>query len=433
MKDNSVVMIKEYQSVCCVKGMQGYGYLDSRNFAKLESFILKNSRSDADNNVLELMKITYASQVGKVITARNFVGTINFGSHTSLEILPKIYSPNSDTLTDEKVKEIFFKMLLSVKNMPFKKISESNINVQKNNIWEIFIKIFIDRVTILVKQGLKSGYLTCCDNEAYFKGKLQIREHLRENFTDEKHFIEYDVFALNRPENKIIKSTLLFLQKYNCCSQNLKNIVQLLKFFSDVSPSKNYEDDFLKCRFERGMTGYADVLNICRAFLGGNSFNVFAGDNNLSALLFPMELLFESYIAKILKKSFMGTEYEISVQEQGVYLFDTPQKFRLRPDIVIKHNNSMVVLDTKWKLLTSSGGKKNGISQQDIYQMYAYAKRYSAKQVILLYPYSDNCEQQCIEYHTDVESVCVKVMFVDLTKEDDIVDEVVAHVKNILI
>lgn len=270
-------------------------------------------------------------------------------------------------------------------------------------------------------------------NEAYFKGKLQIREHLRENFTDEKHFIEYDVFALNRPENKIIKSTLLFLQKYNCCSQNLKNIVQLLKFFSDVSPSKNYEDDFLKCRFERGMTGYADVLNICRAFLGGNSFNVFAGDNNLSALLFPMELLFESYIAKILKKSFMGTEYEISVQEQGVYLFDTPQKFRLRPDIVIKHNNSMVVLDTKWKLLTSSGGKKNGISQQDIYQMYAYAKRYSAKQVILLYPYSDNCEQQCIEYHTDVESVCVKVMFVDLTKEDDIVDEVVAHVKNILI
>lgn len=129
----------------------------------------------------------------------------------------------------------------------------------------------------------------------------------------------------------------------------------------------------------------------------------------------------------------MGTEYEISVQEQGVYLFDTPQKFRLRPDIVIKHNNSMVVLDTKWKLLTSSGGKKNGISQQDIYQMYAYAKRYSAKQVILLYPYSDNCEQQCIEYHTDVESVCVKVMFVDLTKEDDIVDEVVAHVKNILI
>lgn len=85
---------------------------------------------------------------------------------------------------------------------------------------------------------------------------------------------------------------------------------------------------------------------------------MFAGDNNLSALLFPMELLFESYIAKILKKSFMGTEYEISVQEQGVYLFDTPQKFRLRPDIVIKHNNSMVVLDTKWKLLTSSGGKK---------------------------------------------------------------------------
>ncbi|WP_293661325.1 McrC family protein [uncultured Phascolarctobacterium sp.] len=431
MKTNSVVMIKEYQSFCCVKGMQGYGYLDSRNFAKLESFILKNSRSD-DNNVLELMKITYRSQVGKVITACNFVGTINFGSQTSLEILPKIYSPNSDTLSDEKVKEIFFKMLLSVKNMPFKKISESNINVQKKNIWEIFIKIFIDMLTVLVKQGLKSGYLTCCDNEAYFKGKLQIREHLRENFTDEKHFIEYDVFALDRPENKIIKSTLLFLQKHHCCSQNLKSIIQLLKFFSDVSPSKNYEDDFLKCRFERGMTGYADVLNICRAFLDGNSFNVFAGDNNLCALLFPMELLFESYIAKLLKKSFERTDYEVSIQEQKIYLFDIPQKFRLRPDIVIKHDNKTIVLDTKWKLLMLGNGGKIGILQQDMYQMYAYAKRYTAKQIILLYPYNDKCDKQSLEYYADDKSVCIKVMFVDLTKEDDIVDEVVSHIKNIL-
>jgi 5-methylcytosine-specific restriction endonuclease McrBC regulatory subunit McrC len=44
-------------------------------------------------------------------------------------------------------------------------------------------------------------------------------------------------------------------------------------------------------------------------------------------------------------------------------------------------------MDTKWKLLTDDGSEKYGISQADMYQMYAYHKRFeNAKKVILLYP-----------------------------------------------
>ena len=42
-------------------------------------------------------------------------------------------------------------------------------------------------------------------------------------------------------------------------------------------------------------------------------------------------------------------------------------------------------MDTKWKRL-SSQWHNYGISQADMYQMYAYRREYDAKQAVLLYP-----------------------------------------------
>ena len=56
--------------------------------------------------------------------------------------------------------------------------------------------------------------------------------------------------------------------------------------------------------------------------------------------------------------------------------FNEPgKKFLMKPDIVVKRKSdkAVFVLDTKWKLLDA--GKANyGISQADMYQMYAYQK-----------------------------------------------------------
>lgn len=63
----------------------------------------------------------------------------------------------------------------------------------------------------------------------------------------------------------------------------------------------------------------------------------------------------------------------------------------MRPDIVVKRkaDGAVFILDTKWKILADS--KTNyGISQADMYQMYAYQKKYGANHVTLVYPKTDN-------------------------------------------
>jgi 5-methylcytosine-specific restriction enzyme subunit McrC len=69
-------------------------------------------------------------------------------------------------------------------------------------------------------------------------------------------------------------------------------------------------------------------------------------------------------------------------------------------------------MDTKWKIL--SDAKANyGISQADMYQMYAYQKKYSSENVTLLYPKTENISREDIGFSSD-DGVIVRVRFVDL-------------------
>ena len=117
------------------------------------------------------------------------------------------------------------------------------------------------------------------------------------------------------------------------------------------------------------------------------SFTTFSGGHNARALLFPMEKVFESYIAQQLKKVLLNLDWDVSTQDKGYYLFDSPRQFALRPDIVItREDGSKVILDTKWKSLFDKPRLNYGISQADMYQMYTYSKKYETSEIWLLYP-----------------------------------------------
>ena len=102
--------------------------------------------------------------------------------------------------------------------------------------------------------------------------------------------------------------------------------------------------------------------------------------------------VFESYVARNMKKVFNRENWEVSAQDKGHFLFNMlngkkHRKFALRPDLVVtRDNGSVVILDTKWKKLINDKEANYGISQSDMYQMYAYSKKYGTSEIWLLYP-----------------------------------------------
>ena len=423
-----IYQVKEYGSFITGKDVDGYVTLPERTFEQLENFILTNRSKDTD--ALELMGLSARKGIGKVITAKNYVGVITMNDGTTIEILPKVYSAIGDDLSGKRTKKLLVDMLKTLRDSPYRSLQTTNVNIEKMNIFEVFIRMFVDEVFFIVKRGLKCSYETIEENASFFRGKMKFSQQIKFNHTHkERNYVEYDAFTTNRPENRLLKATLTHLYKHSVSSKNRNDIKTLLNAFAEVDISVDYKSDFAKYVPDRNTKDYTTALLWSKVFLTGKSFTSFAGSEVALALLFPMETLFESYIAALLRKALPAEDYSFSAQDKRYHLFDEPtKKFLMKPDIVVrrKQDSAIFVLDTKWKILSDS--KTNyGISQADMYQMYAYQKKYGAKDITLLYPRTEKVISDADITFRSVDGVEVRACFVDLFDVHNSISDVIRH------
>ena len=388
----------------------------NNQFKELLEFIEEYASTPEHEDAYTFMNIKRNRQDGEYVTFKNYVGIIQLKSGFQIEILPKI-----DTTIDSK--KVFLKMLKSLKDFKGKSFNVANLNTDKMNLYEIFINMYLLEISDLVKKGLKSSYISTEDNLNVLKGKLSIKNQIVENNVNkEKFYVIYDDYQLNKPENKIIKSTLLKLQKSSSNNNNKKLTRQLLTHFELVDPSINYDSDFNKIYIDRTNAEYEWVIQWSKIFLKNNSFTNFSGHSKAKALLFQMDKLFESFVAKYVRDVF-SSDFEVSIQDKGYYLFENPNKFSLRPDIVLRKNNNIIILDTKWKNLVNDFRTNYNISQEDMYQMYAYSKKYATDninpEVWLLYPLNKEMENHEDIIFSDSFGVKVHVYFVDVANIEE--------------
>lgn len=354
---------------------------------------------------------------GKYFKSRNYVGTVQINQDLTIEILPKIHSADDET-NKKKTRRIFLEMLRATVNINYKTADLAQLSTQQDNILEVFITMFVTEAEKLIQRGLRCGYEEYSGNEHFYKGKLNIQQNIRENLVHkERFYVTYDVFSLNRSENRLIKSTLEMLRNVSCAPENQRRILRALGMMDGVPPSVNYEADFAKCAADRNMTGYQNVLAWAKVFLKHKSFTTYQGDHTAFALLFPMETVFENFIAQKVKAQF-SDEYEVIAQKKGTYLFDHPleEMFMLKPDIVMEQAGDIkYIIDTKWKLLNGNEKENYGISQADMYQMYAYAKKFNCNQIILCYPLGDIEKNVLPACFSSDDGVCVYIRTVDLS------------------
>lgn len=410
-------MKKEGITVCefePIKKDISLGGIGERNFAELKKFVTEYDtyaeRTDTGSDSTDVFRICFDRINGEYVKAKNYVGIIQLKNGFRVQILPKL--DLSDPEEDEKrsgfreTKRVFLKMLKTLGYFSPKVFQTADLETSGGDIYEIFIAMYISSVERLVKQGLKSDYSVIEENANFLKGKMLFNKQVNVNFVHkEKFYVTYDLFSENRPENRLIKTAIYKLLRISVSDRNKRDIKRLFPFFENVGLSPDIDNDFSSVKKDRGMTSYENILVWTKVFLKNESFTAFEGSTGALALLFPMEKLFESYVAEKVKKTFAMHGYNVTAQESKYRLLsevsDGSERgmFSLRPDIVVrkrgKENESgeAIIMDTKWKRLEPDRYKNYGISQADMYQMYAYCKEYkkenpSTRYVYVLYPYS---------------------------------------------
>ncbi|WP_172200032.1 McrC family protein [Saccharibacillus qingshengii] len=429
--------MREYDTLCRGEGVKEYGYygIPEKTFDQLEKFILETpTAGDPLDDPTMLFVLGSRRGVGRTITARNYVGMIALPDGSVVEILPKLYDRRTENREQsaEQARQTFLHMLRTIGDIPNKVSRQTGLGTSRSTLLDIFIRMFAAEALLLVKRGLKSDYREHEENERFYKGKLQVSAHIRHNAVHrERFYIRYDEFSIDRPENRLIKTTIERLIRLTSSSHLQKELRMLLEAFDDVPSCADPAREWDKVSMDRNMQEYRTVLDWCRIFLDNRSFTPLGGADRAYALLFPMERIFERYIALLLKRRLAGSGVQVSTQDTAHKLFEEPARFPLRPDIVLRGAPSgTIVMDTKWKRLSGLYGKDYGISQSDMYQMYAYGKKYTAGKVILLYPraHSEDSFKTRVEYDSG-DGVKVEVIMLDLELEERCVDELVRRIR----
>ncbi len=425
--------IKEFDKICCNPSYDGeYKYLCKPVFEELRAFIHSFTSDEEHADALEFLKIGFRRNVGDIISVNNYVGVIQIQNGYQIQVLPKIDLGIKTDRENETTKRVFLRMLRSMKDFPGKVLNDANLKTDRMNLYEIFINMYLQEVHALVKHGLKSSYVSLEENLKFYKGKMNVNEQIKRNTAHgERFFVRYDEYQIDRAENRLIKATLLKLHSITESAENQKEIRHLLVAFDAVKSSVNYQKDFARVVIDRNMKNYEKLIQWSKVFLLNKSFTTFSGGHNARALLFPMERVFESFVAKQLKRELQDLNWEVSTQDKGYYLFDFPRQFALRPDIVItRDDGSRVVLDTKWKTLTDNRRINYGISQTDMYQMYVYSKKYDTSDIWLLYPVNEEMRnQQDISFKSQ-DGVNVRVFFIDVADIENSIKTLREKIKN---
>lgn len=399
-------------------------------YSKLKKYINDNNLEDR----YELFKITKDS-----IVPQNFVGTIPLND-IQIEILPKIPLVENDIVA-EKIR--FLEILQNITYFKEKIFNDSKIEIANTSILEIFIHFFIKEVEKIIEKGLLYRYTDRNENISIFKGKLDINNHIKYNFSHkEKFFMKFDEFFINSLENSIIKLTIQKLKQISVNPKNKEKLNKISHHFENISILPNSIENLKYITFDRTNDYYKSSIQWSKIFLNNQSSSIFSTNNvGVTTMLFPMETIFENYIANklinIVKEKFYN-ELIVKVQDDSCSVFSTTtlndteinNMFKIKPDIVIKNKTSkeIFILDTKWKILDKLDNKFK-ISMDDIYQILSYVKiyndryknTYTCEKAYLIYPATDIrkntfSSEDRIKLKTD--NFELNICFVNLSSEE---------------
>jgi 5-methylcytosine-specific restriction enzyme subunit McrC len=344
-----------------------------------------------------------------------------------LEILPKI-----DGLEDGHTRRVLMRMIGIAWDVPVRDGELTDHDCQNSDLLELLIHLFAQRLQIQVRAGLSRAYCRHEDDLSRLRGKMDVtRQFTKLAASPQKLACRYDEFTADISLNQLLLCAVIFLRRQSVRAGTQRLLNEIAAHFSDVQLVSSSEALAGKFTPDRVNQRWGILARLARLLLSSEYQTAHGGKQEGIALLFDMNLLFESYVAALARKAYRPLGYEVSTQGPQDYL-TCNKAFQTRPDVHVKCGNDVFVLDTKWKKLDSR--KPNcGVSQNDAYQMHAYAQVYRSCATILLYPHDSGLsatpgERTRWQFKSGDSSLILAT--IDVAKPRD---ELVASLRNLLV
>ncbi len=287
-------------------------------------------------------------------------------------------------VNDEAQQTDYLKMLFSclrhsdvanfTRNLYDIKFEEPFIEIEQKQdlLTPLLVVQFLQVLKSIVRKGLKKSYYKVERNlNARIKGKVLVAQSLKQNIIKNrqtKTFCQYDEFGFNCTENRILKQTLIFVQKYLALFPDYSKLVSSV--INYCYPAFQEVDENIDLRTLKGITHnsfykeYKEAIHLSNLILKRFGYNIkeIEALNNKTVKVPPfwidMPKLFELYVLGLLKDKYFN---DIQFQIQGTYG---------QPDFVFVSENNKMIIDTKYKRRYQQAQYE----KDDIRQLSGYAR-----------------------------------------------------------
>jgi len=326
---------------------------------------------------------------GNQIRAKNFVGFIQNDDEV-IEIYPKVFRglPDASSKKAIMLRHLFYWFGYCRKwKFPFTQASLETRHI--DNFPELIIHLMARQMLETVSSQPLSIYEPVEEALRTPRGSINFKRYIANGFaTGNLHIVDCDhkPFSFNNRINRIIKHCARLLLTQTRLAENVRLLQETIFVLDEVDDVLCTIHDVESSSLNPFFADYVLVMDVCRVILSQQLYSSHLNDLSQWCLLFPMEYIFEDFVAGFLESHF-GKEWKVEYQKSDMYLSDEPRAFRMQHDIFLTHRESRrrILVDTKYKLRTKLDDKE-GISQADMYQMTSYAFKRGCNDVLLLYP-----------------------------------------------
>ena len=394
-----MINLFEYQNKVDIQdSLEGLeGFLDEIwNSREKNSFYSENG-----NDKIESQRFLQFIHKSNELKSNKYVGVIHYEGN-KINLLPKIFFDSEKDYSTNEVSQIqnhILWWLSYCRKIKFPNY-QASLGSAKSDFFEVLIYLFSKYTRELLNSSIYQQYEEVNRELSFIKGRLNTDEYINENLSKGKwHKLNctYDAFVFDNEFNRIIKyvSTLLF--NVTSSHDSKKHLREILFILDEVSDERATAEQCSRISFNPMFGEFETVRDYCQLFLNNCISFDYKNDLKLFAFLLPMEYVFEDFIFGFIDKEL--EEVTAKAQRSDTYL-DEGKAFNLKPDLWLKTDYKSLIADTKYKIVYSDEkDPKKGISQNDLYQMLAYAVRFEVDEIILFYP---NTIKQSQEEETEL-------------------------------
>ena len=249
------------------------------------------------------------------------------------------------------------------------------------NTADLLSAILAKGVATQIKRGLGRTYIEETEPLSCLRGKIRVTESIKQQTLMKQQLIcTYDEFSVDSYMNRILKTTMEMLLRYDIPKARKKELRNLLLYFKEVNmlDVHSINPNF---RFHRNNQTYQMLMSICYLVIKGLLQTSSDGSMKLMQFLDEQRMcrLYEKFILEYYKKHY--PQIKTSASQIGWALDDGIGIMLpiMQSDIMLVYGDRTLIIDAKYySHTTQKQYNVNTLHSNNLYQIFTYVKNKAA-------------------------------------------------------